>query len=122
MRDQVVRHGPKKQPCERQISHVELYKLLVAKGMYNSRKVSNIKATSQGFRIETNGQELGASGPGTFICSVCGMMFSAKGGCILTTISFSVFGRVQLVLQVLHTVLWLCFSCCCGVQLEVPVR
>ena len=62
------------------ISHVELYKRLVAKGMYNSTKVSNIKATSQGVFMETNGQELGANGPGTFICSFCGIMFSAEGG------------------------------------------
>ena len=104
------------------ISHVELYKRLVAKGMYNSTKVSNIKATSQGFLMETNGQELGASGPGTFICSVCGIMLSAEGGCILTTISYGVFGRVQLLLQVLHTVWGLALFCCCAVRHQQPAR
>ena len=78
MRDQVVRHVLKKQPRENQVSSIEFYKCTVAKGKYNS--TSNIKATSQGFFMETNGQELGANGPGTFICSFCGIMFSAEGG------------------------------------------
>ena len=123
MSDQVVRHVPKKQPCESQISHVELYKRLVAKGMYNSTKVSNIKAKSQGFLMETNGQELGASGPGTFIGSVYGIVFSAEGGCILTTISYGVFGRVQLLLQVLHTVWGIALFCfTCVVRHQQPAR
>ena len=63
VRDQVVRHVPKKQPCESQISHVEFYKRLVAKGMYNSRKVSNIKAKSQGSLIETIGARIRGQWP-----------------------------------------------------------
>ena len=53
MRDQVVRHVLKKQPRENQVSSIEFYKCTVAKGKHNS--TSNIKATSQGFLMETNG-------------------------------------------------------------------
>ena len=45
-------YTPKKQPCESEISNVELCKRLVAKSKYNSRKVSNIKGDKQRFSYE----------------------------------------------------------------------